>query len=636
MAQGCLMVCRLLLLLWTLLMEHPEVSDCSECPPGCSCSFTVWFVRCSNASLSSLPAGFPHATVELDLQFNWFDSLPAASFPSLPDLTTLYLGSSRVHLIELGTFQGVNNLYHLYLDNNLLEEIPAGAFENLTSLVFLHLQRNRITSLSPDAFSSLKRLSVLDLSHNLLVELSDRCLNGLQQLRQLHLSSNLISNISTRALPGSLRTLYLDWNRLKSVPYAICNSVTLSSLHLSGNPIRDLTSLSSGRKLSSLRQLFLENLLLEKNITSSTFKRLRRLEVLSLRNNSLETLPSLSSLKYLSTLHLTGNKWHCDCNLIWLRTWQKKVMKKDRSPVECRSPDALQGQQLVNIELQKLTCPPYQTKSDISSSSANILMASTLPTVGSLSQAATSLPVTVFTNFTTSRITSTIKSTTRNNAATGQTTHSNHRTVEQHDPCLSHDIINISTRTKGSTALLVSWSSSGDHNQFEVWCKSSVDQHRLRVIGGLTEIELHHLQPQTTYKVCIIPQNENLVECVAPTAQQCTSGHTGAPFSSQHNKLALGIGVSIMLFILITMAIFAFYKWRLRPIQFQRHYDEDGPSSQHQGITQSKPTTESIYENLEDGQHVYVTAASQWCEEKIGCTSTTPSRFSSTPTYVSL
>lgn len=149
MAWEHLRVCSLMLPLWILVTAHPEVLDRPECPRSCSCSFTQWFVRCSNASFSSLPADLPHATVELDLQFNQLDSLLAASFPSLPELTALYLGSSRVRLIEPGTFQGVDNLYHLYLDNNLIEEIPAGVFENMTNLVFLHLQHNRITSLSP-------------------------------------------------------------------------------------------------------------------------------------------------------------------------------------------------------------------------------------------------------------------------------------------------------------------------------------------------------------------------------------------------------------------------------------------------------------------------------------------------------
>ncbi|XP_061495238.1 chondroadherin-like protein [Rhineura floridana] len=621
-------------LLWTPLIASPELLDSPQCPIGCSCSFTEWFVRCSNASFSSLPNGLPQATVELDLQFNQLDSLLAASFPDLPELTTLYLGSSRVHWIEAGTFQDVKNLYHLHLDNNLLEEIPEGAFENLTNLVFLHLEHNRIAYLSPGAFSPLKRLSVLDLSHNLLTELSDQALGGLQQLRRLVLSANLIANLSVRALPGSLRILYLDWNRLKSVPLAVCTSATLSSLHLSGNPIRELTPLSFGRKLSSLRQLFLENLHLE-NITSSTFKRLRRLEVLSLRNNSLASLSSLSSLRYLSTLYLTGNKWHCDCDLIWLRTWQKKVVRKDRNPVECSSPEALQGQQLANIELQKLTCPPFQTDSVTISPSANMPKIAALTTEISSPQAATTLPISVFTTLITGAMSSTIGPTTHNNPTLGPTIDDNHHILKKYDPCLSDHISSISTRTKDNTALVVTWSFSGDHDQFEIRCKSSVEQHVLRVIGGLTEIELHHLQPGTDYRVCIIPQNKNLLECVAPTAQQCTSGHTGAQILPQYSNLFLGIGVSTTLLALMTLTLFAFYRWRFRPIRFQRYYDEDSPFFQ-QGIVQSKLATESVYDSLEeDDQHVYMTPASQWPEENIDCTPVALSSFPFTPTYAS-
>uniref|UniRef100_A0A8D0CFI0 LRRNT domain-containing protein n=1 Tax=Salvator merianae TaxID=96440 RepID=A0A8D0CFI0_SALMN len=300
--------------LWILILACPELPDGVQCPTQCTCYSAEWIVQCSNASLYSLPSNFPQDAVELDLKFNHFGSLPTDFFPDLPELTTLYLGSSCVHQIEAGTFGGLKNLYHLHLDHNLLEVIPEGAFQNLTKLVFLHLEHNQIASILPGAFSSLKQLSVLDLSHNLLTELSDQTLCGLQQLRQLYLSTNLLVSLSDRALPGSLRVLNLDWNRLRSVPVAVHSAVRLSSLDLSGNLIKELTSLSFGRKLGSLKQLFLENLTLE-NVTTSAFKRLRRLEVLSLKNNSLETLPSLSSyLRDPSTsamLKLSRISWSC-------------------------------------------------------------------------------------------------------------------------------------------------------------------------------------------------------------------------------------------------------------------------------------------------------------------------------------
>ncbi|XP_015274648.1 PREDICTED: chondroadherin-like [Gekko japonicus] len=578
-----------MLLLRALIFAPQALLHGFQCPISCSCSFSEWFVKCSNASLSSLPSGIPHTTVELDLQFNQFNSLREDTFPDLLELSTLYLGNSQVRQIEPGAFQGVRNLYHLYLDNCLLEEIPGGVFENLTNLAFLHLEHNCIAYISPGAFSSLKRLSSLDLSYNRLTELSDQALRGLEQLRQLHLSTNLIANLSARALPGKLRTLYLDQNQLDKVPGTIRTSTTLSTLHLSGNHISQLTSLSFGRKLRSLKQLFLDNLDLKK-IATLAFKRLRRLEVLSLRNNSLESLPSLESLKYLSILYLTGNKWQCDCNLIWLRTWQKKAMRKERSLVECGSPKALQGQLLVNTELQKLTCPPFQIDSAFNSSANTALKTTIPPNERLLPQATTAQTTTAatFTTLITSRIISTARTSTQNN----------YHVLEKYDPCLPNHISSIHTQEKGDTALVVTWSSSGDHDQFEVRCKSAVDEQILRVTGGLTEMEFHHLQPGTEYRICIIPQNDNLLKCVAPTAQQCTSGHTRTHPVPQHRSLALGIGVTASILALMALPLFAFYRQRFQQIQFRRYYDEDSPSFQCQGIPQSKLTTEPVYETL--------------------------------------
>lgn len=184
---------------------------------------------------------------------------------------------------------------------------------------------------------------------------------------------------------------------------------------------------------------------------------------------------------------------------------------------------------------------------------------------------------------------------------------------------------------------MVTWSFSGEHDQFEVRCKSSVDQHTLHVFGELTEIELHHLQPGTDYRVCIIPQNKNLFECVDPKAQQCTSGHTRTHAVPQHRNSDLGIGVSITLLALIGLAAFGFYRWRTRPIRFQRYHNEDSPPSQPQVTAQSKWTTEFVYESFEeDDQHVYMTTANQWPEAEIDCTPIGQATFSPTPTYATL
>ncbi|XP_019370664.1 PREDICTED: leucine-rich repeat-containing protein 4C-like isoform X1 [Gavialis gangeticus] len=617
-------------LLWTPITAIAPSPDDTLCPVNCSCSWLQRLVQCANASLSALPTGIANNTVELDLQHNSFSILSSGFFPDLPEITSLYLGSSHILQVASGAFKGVRNLYHLHLDNNLLEQLPQDVFVNMTNLIFLHLQHNQITYLPPGVFSSLKQLSVLDLSHNLLGELSDQALGGLSQLRRLYLTANRISNVSVRILPRSLRTLSLDQNQLESVPTVIRTSVTLSILQLSGNPIRKLTSLSFGRRLRSLNQLFLDSLSLEK-ITALAFTRLHRLEVLSLRNNSLESLPSLASMRSLSALYLTENKWCCDCSLIWLRTWQKKVTQQDRSPVECSSPRALQGQLLVDIELQKLTCPPFGTDFTTVNPAKNNTPVATVP---SLPQAATTLTTT------TSTALITIRGTTTTRLATSQ----NHP-LARWDPCLASVITSVSIRPKSDTSLVVAWSFAGDHDQFEVRYKEGKDEQVLRVIGELPEVELHGLLAGTEYRVCVIPQNEHLLECLAPAPQQCGAGHTTghlqpihAPLGHSHS--AVGTGVAVTLLVLVVLAVVTIYRLRARPIQFQRHYDEDESfphRSSSSSINQAKVTMGPVYENIEDDdQHVYMTAASQGPEEKVDCTLVTPPWLTPTPTYVTL
>ncbi|CAM5081005.1 unnamed protein product [Natator depressus] len=626
-----------LVLLWIPVMANTQLPGNAQCPVNCSCFFSQWFVRCPNASLSSLPPGIPNATVELDLQHNQFSTLSAGFFPELAEISSIYLGSSGIHRIEPGAFQGVKNLYHLHLDNNLLEQVPEGVFENLTNLIFLHLEHNQIAHLPPGGFSSLKQLSVLDLSNNLLLELSEQALHGLPRLRRLYLSANHITNVSSKALPGSLRALSLDGNQLASVPAAIRTSSTLSTLQLSGNPIRKLTSLSFGRRLRSLRQLFLDSLALEK-ITSLAFTRLRWLELLSLRNNSLESLPPLSSLRSLSTLYLTGNNWRCDCNLIWLRTWQKKVLRKERSPVECSSPGALQGQLLVDIELQKLTCPPFGTDSTTLSPSENMntLTAIALSRDIPLPRAATTASTTTSTTLTTTR---------RLPSSTMHSATSLHRVLDRWDPCLADHISSVSIRTKGDTSLVVAWAFSGDHDQFEVRYTAGQDEQVLRVAGGLAEVTLHDLRTGTEYRVCVIPQNENLLECQAPAARQCKAERTaGLPSDAQpvhaplgHSHSAVGFGVAVALLALAALALAVTYRLRTRPIQFQRYYDEDGSPRHRRSSNQAKMTTDPVDESMEDEDwHSYVTAASRWPEEKVDGTMSAPPRLTSTPTYVTL
>ncbi|XP_030066406.1 LOW QUALITY PROTEIN: chondroadherin-like [Microcaecilia unicolor] len=306
------------------------------CPANCTCLPIQQHILCPNASLTSIPSEMSNSTLELYLQYNNFPALSASFFPDLPKLSGLYLSNCNISSIGTGAFENLQTLKYLHLDNNLLRDLQSSAFQNLSSLLYLHLENNMLKSLNPGVFSALKHLTALYLSHNLLTELSEGALSGMSQLRWLYLSNNQISNISSKAFLDftSLRKLSLDYNNLASVPLAIRSIVSLQVLNLSGNPIQKLTSVSFGRKLRFLEQLFLDQLALQK-ITPLAFYWLRRLKILSLKNNHLEHSHLVVS-RLSQVCFWRVNLWRCDCNLIWLYTWlQIRKTQKEHSQVKC-------------------------------------------------------------------------------------------------------------------------------------------------------------------------------------------------------------------------------------------------------------------------------------------------------------
>lgn len=150
---------------------------------------------------------------------------------------------------------------------------------------------------------------------------------SLPNLRRINLSINSIGNPPAWIFTASLRRLNLDYTGLTEVPEAIGNSVLLTHLSLSGNPITKFPA--SMEKLKRLISLDLSYCLLEQlpaeifdspnlrtfnaaNNRLSTLNwevgNLLQLETLTLDNNDLESLPSsLWGLEYLTELSLRGN-----------------------------------------------------------------------------------------------------------------------------------------------------------------------------------------------------------------------------------------------------------------------------------------------------------------------------------------
>ncbi|XP_078513699.1 uncharacterized protein LOC144772897 [Lissotriton helveticus] len=611
-----------------------QAETASACPSACTCLAPQCHVLCQNASLTSVPSGLPEDTLELHLENNNLTRLEAGAFLGLVQLNALHLSSCGLRHLTPGAFEGLNHLEHLHLEGNKLESLEEGVLGNLSSLLYLHLENNRISFLGQDAFQFMNKLSALYLSHNQLTELSDRSLDGLPQLRWLFLDNNLLFNISANAFSGlkQLHKLSLEANNLTSIPRTLRQAKSLQFLQLSRNTIQKLKPF--GRRLRSLTELYLDEVGLQE-VSASFLVGMRRLRILSLKGNRLESI-SLPRIKGQTELRLGGNPFCCDCQLLWLRVYLQMTMAKgSQEEVLCSTPMALRGQRLLSVEIQQLTCPAFGTKVTTATyRSGGGFVQSTNPTI----------PLDVENR---SKKATTVVATTRTTPLSPlqHPMPTSKALPEPWDPCFANRMRSVDVKPNGETTLAVTWSATGDQDRFEVRYSAGEAMQALWVTGALAEVDIHQLQAGRDYKVCVIPLSTDVAKCIAPSARQCSVGHTietivdvqpvHATPAPLHSALGTGVGVSLVILVLVALGLAGAYKHWSRQAGFQRHFDDDDPGGERYNPDPYK--VDGIYESIEEDRNIYVTAASQWlteADEKLDCSLATPTSIMATPRYV--
>lgn len=170
----------------------------------------------------------------------------------------------------------------LDLSGNKLTILHESNFANLNRLIRLVLDDNKIWKITQNTFLPLVKLSELSLRNN-------------------HLAIDIDNSITARILAPltTLQRLDLSYNPLGIIPDNLfVNSSTINCLILDsvGNPLR---------------------------LMSKSFWNLAKLELLSLEENQLSTLPEKIFLQQrkldIYNIRLSRNPWNCNCSLKWLR-----------------------------------------------------------------------------------------------------------------------------------------------------------------------------------------------------------------------------------------------------------------------------------------------------------------------------
>ncbi|XP_061642345.1 extracellular matrix protein 2 isoform X2 [Phyllopteryx taeniolatus] len=206
--------------------------------------------------------------VILELEANLLSeaNMDPEAFASLAQLSYLRLGQNHFRSVPQGL---PPLLLELYLENNLIEEIPAGVFNNSQNLNVLSLRHNRLeeTRIAPLAWIHHRSLESVDLSYNKLYLVPSYLPTSLVHLvlvgnhieripgfvfahmdpglEYLYLSYNKLDGeaIEPESFFGSYHSmveLCLDHNQLLSVPSGINEMTNLHFLRLNNNNIRSI------------------------------------------------------------------------------------------------------------------------------------------------------------------------------------------------------------------------------------------------------------------------------------------------------------------------------------------------------------------------------------------------------------
>ncbi|CAF1126727.1 unnamed protein product [Rotaria sordida] len=336
------------------------------CPYPCTCFNGV--VDCKDKDLMEIPRNIPDTTIELRLEKNRIMEIPPKIFFHLKKLRRLDISNNLISTIYPDSFAGLKSLNSLILYRNNLKMLPSEAFSELNSLQLLLLNANKLVCVRGDTFRGLEKLSLLSLYDNKLKTLVNNTFTPLKSIQTLHLARNpFICDCHLRWLNAYLREKTIETsgvrcagprrmakrkfgvlndrrfrcrNRMEYEQTAystqceiqcpkgctcdgttvICRGLQLqeipndippftTALHLQDNLIKRVPRDGSFRRLRSLRTLDLRNNRLEE-IDDDAFDGADSLNELFLSDNNLNiiTPQTFHGLKNIRTLMLRTNK----------------------------------------------------------------------------------------------------------------------------------------------------------------------------------------------------------------------------------------------------------------------------------------------------------------------------------------
>uniref|UniRef100_A0A3P9L0I9 Leucine-rich repeat transmembrane protein FLRT3 n=1 Tax=Oryzias latipes TaxID=8090 RepID=A0A3P9L0I9_ORYLA len=531
-------------------LANPLVTSAS-CPSVCRCDGT--FIYCNDRGLTSIPLGIPR------------------------DATVLFLQNNRIKSSGIPTeLRRLSKVEKIYLYCNNLDEFPTNLPLGLKEL---HLQENNIRMITHASLAQIPYIEELHLDDNSVsaVSIEDGAFRDSNHLRLLFLSRNHLSTIPS-GLPMSIEELRFEDNRISSISeQSLQDLINLKRLILDGNLLNNrgigemalinlinLTELSLVRNSltappANLPGTSLEKLQLQDNhisrIPPGAFAFLRQLYRLDLSGNKLTSLPHgvFEDLDNLTQLLLRSNPWQCTCRMRWVRDWLRSLPSKvNVRGLMCQGPDKVKGMAIKDLTTDMFNCTDSELFSIYETSTVSNTFSTSKPQRPS---------------FVTRRPGAKGPDISKNYRST--TTSSGKKIITISVMSSSEDAIHISWRvSQPMTALRLSWLKQGHSPAFGSITETIVQ-------GERTEYLLTALEPDSSYRICMVPMETSNIY-LSDETPVCIETQTGPhrsynpttilnreqekePYKNSSLPLAAIIGGAVALLAIIMLALVCWY-----------------------------------------------------------------------------
>ena len=196
----------------------------------------------------------------------------------------------------------------------------------------------------------------------------------------LNIRQNSIVTVNDAFTKCTVNKLYLQNNFINDIKDSILEplSTSITVLDLSNNPLQEVPQGISS--LIHLHQLLLSNVKI-KHLPRDMISNMKKLSYLDISSNMFTAIDRelMAEFYRIKRVELIDNQWKCDCGILPLHTWLKKVSEADRKCANmsdfmeianlgcliCITPVHFEGKAVTSLQYLDKNCTVVKTTSTI-------------------------------------------------------------------------------------------------------------------------------------------------------------------------------------------------------------------------------------------------------------------------------